>query len=255
MPEPGTPLRPQDPCWPCPAAVPAAFPSCAQPGAMPGAVAGKQPLLLHGSGGAPGLGMDPTHHGGRQVSVFPSRRGQWDAWVPRGAQPAGSPTGFMQERDRRDEPEQQFPERLFGLAAQSPVPHSPDAQLRGGIAGCLKPGLAAGPVSGWGQSSSQELASAPTLHSCPAAARLSFPSDSPTQALGLLSKPSWGNNSTFSLTSLVSPVLGWTHPIPSAGPAQLPTNLLCSQRREQLLRRSSGSAGAAQPGSRRSQLG
>lgn len=43
------------------------------------------------------------------------------------------------------------------MAAPASVPHSPDAQLLGGIAASLKPGLAAGLLSGWGQGSSQGL--------------------------------------------------------------------------------------------------
>lgn len=104
-----------------------------------------------------GCSKDSTRRGGHQVSVFRSSRGQWDAEGPRGARPAGSPRGFLQERDRRDEPERQFPEPVFALAAPASVPHSPDAQLLGGIAASLKPGLAAGLLSGWGQGSSQGL--------------------------------------------------------------------------------------------------
>lgn len=116
----------------------------------------------------------------------------------------------MQERERGDSPEQQFPEPLFALAAQSSVPHSPDAQLQGGIAACLKPGLAAGPVSGWGQ----ELASVPTLHSCPA--RLSFPSASPTQACSASPGSGEQQHLLFNFSPLVShsPKVGKTHPIP-----------------------------------------
>lgn len=116
-----------------------------------------------------------------------------------------SPTGLLQEPAGGDEPEQQFPEPVFALAAPTSTSCFPDTKLLGGIAGCLKPGLAVGLVSGWGHGSSQGLgvAHAPAPHSCHTAARLGFPTCSPAQALCLLSKPRLGGNS---VTCYVTPL-------------------------------------------------
>lgn len=195
---PGMPLRPQPPCCPCSAAVPAAFPSRARArskargcGWQPSPCSRMAVEQLQGWG----CSKDSTRRGGHQVSVFPSRRGQWDAEGPRGARPAGSPTGFLEERDRRGEPERQFPEPVFALAAPASVPHSPDAQLLGGIAASLKPGLAAGLLSGWGQGSSQGLRGG----QCPHTAFLPRCCQAELSCSG---SPGWGNNVTCSLTSV-----------------------------------------------------
>lgn len=101
----------------------------------------------------------------------------------------------MQKPARRGELEQWFPEPVFALAAPASVPCFPDTELLGGIARCLKPGLAARLVSGGGHGSSKGLGGvlhASTLHSCPSASRAGLSHCSPAQALRLLNEPGLG---------------------------------------------------------------
>lgn len=157
-----------------------------------------------------------------------------------GAQPAGSPTGLLQEPTRGDKPEQRFPEPVFALAAPASVPHFPDAELLGGIAGCLKPGLAAGLVSGWEHGSSQGLGGwggglCPGTAFLPHCRQVGHPTSSP---------PGWGEQCPLlHYTPLSFPPCKAredpiptppipSQPIPSAGPAQPPTSPPCSQPRQ-----------------------
>lgn len=94
---------------------------------------------------------------------------QQGAHVPRRAHPACRSMELLQEPAGGDKPEQRFPEPVFALAAPGSMPCFPDTELLGGTAECLKPGLAAGLVSGQGHGSSQGLGGMvclPALHSC-----------------------------------------------------------------------------------------
>lgn len=227
-------------------AVPTVFPSHAWARSKAGGCDWCPPSpLLHRDGAALGLrllqGCKTLQ--GAPGPCFPQKMRPGGALQPWGG--TASPTGLLQEPAGGDEPEQQFPEPVFALAAPTSMSCFPDAKLLGGIAGCLKPGLAVGLVSGWGHGSSQGLglAHAPAPHSCPAAARLGFPTSSLAQALCLLSKPrlGWGGGQCHLLRNTpplvfhpAKPGRIGSHPVSShPTPPQPPISLSCSQPGEQ----------------------